>query len=293
MQFKRNSGCLRYPLSLKHDSNAEYNSYPYSTLNDPDSSPNGIIKNRSMNLLHQGDDGIIPSDARQYRDKIIQPTNNGWQYDKFLFGKQQHDPSMDSASFFPESLIPQYSSSFNFPQHSPYKFPTCDTMVHSYSYYYHPHFYSASNCATRSFYANGHKSKDPDNVDFSNYYQQAVGLYYNQLNNTSEYASSCSFPSFFNPRTARNMGHKEKVNNWLENIPVITTSEGQILVDCFACDFSLNWEEEEFDDPLLFQDHDLSMAHQDDILYLNTRKFDALVRSHYELQKEVLNTNSD
>lgn len=107
------------------------------------------------------------------------------------------------------------------------------------------------------------------------------------------------FPSFFNPRTASNMPHKEKVNNWIENIPIFEVEEGMWESECYNTEYNLNWEEEEFDCQALdfekrrFQNqttktnkNPYANATNDELLQLQAKKLDTLVRKLYLLEKD-------
>ncbi|QLQ77824.1 hypothetical protein HG537_0A00710 [Torulaspora globosa] len=96
-----------------------------------------------------------------------------------------------------------------------------------------------------------------------------------------------SFPSFFNPRTATNMPHKEKVNNWIENIPIFEIENGVWKSDCYDTNYSINWEETEFDDAVKAET--ISFVTNDELLYLQAKKFDSLVRKFYGSENESMN----
>lgn len=95
-----------------------------------------------------------------------------------------------------------------------------------------------------------------------------------------------SFPSFFNPRTAQNMPHSEKVNNWIESIPIFEIDGERWKSDCYDCNFPLNWEEEEFDDPFLAENNKISFASHDELLFLQAKKFETAIRKLYRLEEE-------
>lgn len=100
-----------------------------------------------------------------------------------------------------------------------------------------------------------------------------------------------SFPAFFNPRTASNMPHKEKVNNWIENIPIFEIESGQWKSNCYDSNYSMNWEENDFDDPAKI--NNISFITHDELLFLQGKKFESLVRKLYksELESREIPTN--
>lgn len=100
-----------------------------------------------------------------------------------------------------------------------------------------------------------------------------------------------SFPSFFNPRTASNMPHKEKVNNWIENIPVFEVENGTWKSECYESDYSMNWEESEFDEAA--KGDTISFVTHDELLYLQAKKFESLVRKFYRSEHEPKDSQRD
>ncbi|SCU79620.1 LADA_0B01992g1_1 [Lachancea dasiensis] len=95
-----------------------------------------------------------------------------------------------------------------------------------------------------------------------------------------------TFPSYFNPRAATNMPHQEKVNKWIENVPVINLGDGNWRSDCFNVDNELDWEEREFD--LAYHEcMSLSLTTADEVLHLQAKRLDTLVRRIYDLTPEV------
>ncbi|CCD24011.1 Pfs1p NDAI_0C03510 [Naumovozyma dairenensis CBS 421] len=109
----------------------------------------------------------------------------------------------------------------------------------------------------------------------------SVGDYYN--------CSGETFPPWFNPRIVQNMSHKEKVNKWIEDIPIFEGGNGAWLSNCFDYDYSLDWEEEEFENFCKKSGVQISLVSQEDLLQLQSRKLDVLVRAFYEQEKEVAN----
>lgn len=98
-----------------------------------------------------------------------------------------------------------------------------------------------------------------------------------------------TFPSYFNPRTATNMPHGEKVNKWIENVPVFNVSGDLWESDCYSINDNVDWEEEEFDFGLAHKhEHfSFSLATADEVLYLQAKRVDTLVRKMYALSSEV------
>lgn len=102
-----------------------------------------------------------------------------------------------------------------------------------------------------------------------------------------------SFPTFFNPRTASNMPHREKVNSWIENIPVYEIEEGLWESECYDMEYSMEWEEDEFESPDVYGTSTISYATNDEILFLQARKFETLVRKSYESENEIRLSEKD
>ncbi|QLL30257.1 hypothetical protein HG536_0A00740 [Torulaspora globosa] len=126
--------------------------------------------------------------------------------------------------------------------------------------------------------------------------QSSVGPSAGQLQAQDKKAHSTayqaqSFPSFFNPRTASNMPHKEKVNNWIENIPIFEVENGIWRSDCYDTNYSVNWEESEFDDAA--KADTISFVTHDELLYLQAKKFDSLVRKSYGSESEPKSSQRD
>ncbi|CAR27840.1 ZYRO0D07810p [Zygosaccharomyces rouxii] len=111
--------------------------------------------------------------------------------------------------------------------------------------------------------------------------------------NMSKDQSSQTFPSFFNPRTAHNMPHMEKVNSWIENIPVFQIDEQNWKSECYDSSFAIDWEEEEFEDPLLAESNKISFATHDELLFLQAKKFETAIRKLYRLENEPSPTKTD
>lgn len=111
--------------------------------------------------------------------------------------------------------------------------------------------------------------------------------------NTNKNQPLQTFPSFFNPRTAHNMPHMEKVNNWIENIPVFQIDEQNWKSECYDSSFPIDWEEEEFEDPLLAENNKISFATHDELLFLQAKKLETAIRKLYRLENEPSPTKTD
>lgn len=112
-----------------------------------------------------------------------------------------------------------------------------------------------------------------------------------EKNNQSTTYHGQSFPAFFNPRTASNMPHKEKVNNWIENIPIFEIEGGTWESNCYDSNYSMNWEENEFDDASKMSN--ISFITHDELLFLQGKKFESLVRKLYKSEYESRNSRND
>ncbi|CCF56458.1 hypothetical protein KAFR_0B01590 [Kazachstania africana CBS 2517] len=112
--------------------------------------------------------------------------------------------------------------------------------------------------------------------------------YYN-LNAEAE-SDSCigeSFPVYFDPRSAANMSHKEKVNNWIDNIPIYEIDEDIWGDDCFTVDYSVNWDEQDFDNHQKYSNNVISNITSDEVLFMQSKKIDSLVRRMYYIEQEI------
>ncbi|CEP64054.1 Pfs1p LALA0_S10e01200g [Lachancea lanzarotensis] len=114
----------------------------------------------------------------------------------------------------------------------------------------------------------------------------------NHIFDDFEQFSFQTFPSYFNPRSATNMPHQEKVSKWIENVPTFVASSGHWQSDCYGVEFDLDWEEQEFDfatsdqhdDPIMTK---ISFNTADEILHLQSKRLDTLVRKLYDLTPEI------
>ncbi|SCU86558.1 LAFA_0E01574g1_1 [Lachancea sp. 'fantastica'] len=116
----------------------------------------------------------------------------------------------------------------------------------------------------------------------------------NHIFDDFEQFSFQTFPSYFNPRSATNMPHQEKVNKWIENVPTFVASGGDWQSNCYSVEFDVDWEEQEFDLANLdqHQNHDptlttFSFNTADEILHLQAKRLDTLVRKVYDLTPEI------
>ncbi|SCU99980.1 LAME_0G06766g1_1 [Lachancea meyersii CBS 8951] len=134
------------------------------------------------------------------------------------------------------------------------------------------------------------KSSDAANVSPLNARPQETST--NEMNHIFddfEQFSFQTFPSYFNPRAATNMPHQEKVNKWIENVPTFIASGEHWRSDCYGVELEADWEEQEFDLALSqHQDHNpFSFNTADEILHLQAKRLDSLVRKLYDLTPEI------
>ncbi|SCW03922.1 LAFE_0H01992g1_1 [Lachancea fermentati] len=110
----------------------------------------------------------------------------------------------------------------------------------------------------------------------------------NNIFDDLEQFSFQTFPSYFNPRTATNMHHQEKVSKWLEKVPVFNVTDELWESECFDTDDDLDWEEQEFDYAIAGKSSQqiISMSTVDEIIYLQSKRVDTLVRKLYEITPE-------
>lgn len=110
----------------------------------------------------------------------------------------------------------------------------------------------------------------------------------NNIFDDFEHFSFQTFPSYFNPREASNMPHQEKVNKWIESVPTFNVSGELWESECYSVNTDLDWEEKEFDRGLVCHESlPFSLATADEILHLQAKRLDTLVRRNYELTPEV------
>lgn len=74
------------------------------------------------------------------------------------------------------------------------------------------------------------------------------------------------------------MSHSEKVRNWIDQVPVFPVEDGFWGHSCYAYDYQSDCEEIEFDD---VKCDSISLENYDEILFLQSRKIDCLVRKLY------------
>ncbi|CAL9736722.1 hypothetical protein MOSE0_K06150 [Monosporozyma servazzii] len=98
-------------------------------------------------------------------------------------------------------------------------------------------------------------------------------------------------PVNFNPRLVANMRHKEKVNLWIQMVPVLQIENPFLRSDCYQEHFSLYWEEFEFEGG--FNEESYIKAESDVIpvidkdyqLFIQEQKYGLLVRKLYTLEE--------
>ena len=90
------------------------------------------------------------------------------------------------------------------------------------------------------------------------------------------------FPSYFNPRLAKNMPHNEKVERWMENLPIYFEESGQMAhTDCFSVTEDTEyWEENEFDDGL---EQPIVLTNSVEIVFLQQRRITTLIKKLYNM----------
>lgn len=108
--------------------------------------------------------------------------------------------------------------------------------------------------------------------------------------------TGCSLPTTFDSKAVPNMSHREKVNNWIDLVPVRLNQCGSQNIDCFTTDYPLEYEELEFD---MVKYHTpkrgakFSFPSTDDLLEFQSRKIDCLVRKIYSLESDDEYEDSD
>ena len=102
--------------------------------------------------------------------------------------------------------------------------------------------------------------------------------------NTPSSLHSTNECCWFNPRTAVKMSHSEKVRNWIDQVPVFPVEDGFWGHSCYAYDYQSDCEEIEFDD---VKCDSISLENYDEILFLQSRKIDCLVRKLYCGERDI------
>ncbi|CCK70020.1 Pfs1p KNAG_0D02710 [Huiozyma naganishii CBS 8797] len=92
-------------------------------------------------------------------------------------------------------------------------------------------------------------------------------------------------PHHFNPRTARSMSHNEKVNLWIDRIPLWKPDGMPWHNRCFSVDYSLDWDEVEFDKDVLDESFVISTTDNEELVYLQSKKIDCLTRRMYNMEE--------
>lgn len=137
----------------------------------------------------------------------------------------------------------------------------------------------------------------------NNLHNMAAINRYQQMNIQNDFkiledntALSSGFPNEFNPRAAKDMSVRDKVKKWIDDIPLYEVEENIWSNSCFENDYSLNWEETEFDNKHTSnggKDHHVSLVSSDELLYLQSKKIDSLVRLVYNLEEEKNSKSSN
>lgn len=79
------------------------------------------------------------------------------------------------------------------------------------------------------------------------------------------------------------------MNKWIENVPTFNVSGDVWESECYSVDLDLDWEEKEFDCGISNPSDvpSFSLATADEVLHLQAKRLDTLVRRNYELTVEV------
>lgn len=107
------------------------------------------------------------------------------------------------------------------------------------------------------------------------------------LSGYSENDPTSGFPLTFNPRLAANMRHREKVDLWIQMVPVLQIETNTLESYCYKEQFSLYWEEFGFDESTSNEfERDKSLVIDKDYqLFLQEQKYGLLVRKMYILEE--------
>lgn len=103
---------------------------------------------------------------------------------------------------------------------------------------------------------------------------------------TESFPIACTFPPYFNPRAASNMPHGEKVQQWMEELPILWDNENYFKHDCYSVDLDTDWEEDEFDVPSSFV-VPRNLFTTDEILQFQLKRVTTLVRKLYEFSSDL------
>lgn len=118
----------------------------------------------------------------------------------------------------------------------------------------------------------------PENINTSKLVFNSAG--FNNCSPHSPVPIVTGFPSYFNPRQAKNMPHSEKVERWMENLPIYFEESEQVAhTECFSItDDSEFWEEDEFDNEY---EHTTALTNSVEIIFLQQRRITALINKLY------------
>ncbi|CAI4052152.1 hypothetical protein N7582_005378 [Saccharomyces uvarum] len=111
-------------------------------------------------------------------------------------------------------------------------------------------------------------------------YQDAKFSSWSILQNSN---NGLAIPTYFSPRTTQNMPCSEKVETWLERLPIFVGFDGYLFTNCFDYEYMLDWEETEFTfEKTACMETDYSRALTDtDIIHIQEKKIETLIRNQY------------
>lgn len=91
-----------------------------------------------------------------------------------------------------------------------------------------------------------------------------------------------SMPHSRSANRAKSKERIQKVDNWMENVPIYELDKQRWESQCYDSNFSANWEEDDMED----SSSKVNFQTTDELLYLLAKKFEAVVRKTYQLEKE-------
>ncbi|KAH3680256.1 hypothetical protein WICMUC_000437 [Wickerhamomyces mucosus] len=122
---------------------------------------------------------------------------------------------------------------------------------------------------------------------FNDHHQRHYRHEMDKLSNTT------SFPPSFNPRDTPNMPHKEKVNKWLDNVPIYYADESWFN-DCYPAVNSLNQDNEIDNDELIWNMNEMNeLIDKDDLIEFQSRIITRFAKDLYKLEDEDCNNSGD
>lgn len=99
-----------------------------------------------------------------------------------------------------------------------------------------------------------------------------------------------SYPTNKRPTNRTQSNEREQtVDNWIESVPIYELNKQQWESHCYDSTFSSNWEEDDMEAPY---NSNIYFQTTDELLYFLAKKFEAVVRKMYQMEKEPSDFNT-